>query len=251
MARTLLVRGMLAGLVAGALASVFAAAFGEPAVSSAIAFEYQRALAGGAAQGPQVVGRDIQASLGLLTAIVVYGVSLGGMFSLVFAVVYGRVREATPARTAVWLAAGAFAVVYLVPFVKYPANPPAVGRPDTIGMRTGLYVAMLAISLAGAVYSVWLSRRLDARLGSDGAALVSIGTYLAIVLAGGLLLPSVNEVPAGFPAVTLWNFRVASIGIQAISWATIGLLFGLLAQRALDPPRGRSGTAAAAPRSAR
>jgi hypothetical protein len=234
MARALLLRGMLAGLVAGVIAFVFARLFGEPSVSTAISFGSQRAAAGGAGPAMELVSRDIQSTLGLLTAVVVYGVALGGLFSLVFTVLYGRVREASPGLTARWLAAGAFAVVYLVPFLKYPANPPAVGRPETIGTRTALYVAMLVISLGGAVYALWLSRRLEGRLSRGGAALAGVAVYLLVVLAGVLLLPGVNEVPAGFPAVTLWNFRLASIGIQVITWATIGLVFGFLASRVME-----------------
>jgi len=40
-------------------------------------------------------------------------------------------------------------------------------------------------------------------------------------------------VPAAFPAVLLWKFRVAAIGMQVIMWTTLGLLFGNLAQRSL------------------
>ena len=231
---------MLAGLIAGGLAFGFARLFGEPSVGSAISFEEQQAAVAGTPYTTALVSRDIQSTLGLLTAVVVYGVAVGGLFALVFAAVYGRVRHASPATTALWLGAGAFVVVYLVPFLKYPANPPAVGRPETVGMRTALYVAMLAISVLGAVYALWFDRRLQARLGNGGAMLASIGAYLAIVVAGGLLLPGVNEVPARFPAVTLWDFRMASIGVQAISWAAIGLAFALLATRALDHPAVRS-----------
>ena len=233
MARALLLRGMLAGLVAGVLAFAFARVFGEPAVSTAISFESQRAAAEGASPAMALVSRDIQSTLGLLTAVVVYGVALGGLFAIVFTVVYGRVREASPARTAFWLGPGAFAVVYLVPFLKYPANPPAVGRPESIGTRTALYVAVLAVSLVGVAYALWLSKRLEPRLGSGGAMLAAAGVYIVVVLAGMLVLPGVNEVPAGFPAVTLWNFRMASLGIQMITWTTIGLLFGFLASRVM------------------
>src|SRR5262245_22885061 len=195
---------MLAGLVAGIAAFVFAWIAGEPAVGSAIWFEQQRAAASGAPPAMELVGRNLQATLGLLTAVVVYAVALGGLFSLAFAAVYGRVRRATPGRTAIWLAALTFAVVYLVPFLKYPANPPSVGRPETIGTRTALYVAMLAISVLAALLAIWLDRLLASRSGRRGAGPVPLAAYLAIALAGGLLLPSVNEVPAGFPAVTLW-----------------------------------------------
>jgi len=46
-------------------------------------------------------------------------------------------------------------------------------------------------------------------------------------------LPAINEVPDDFPAVLLWNFRIASIASQFVLWATIGIAFGLLAERAL------------------
>jgi hypothetical protein len=231
MTRSLLLRGMLAGLVAGALASGVARLFGEPWVSSAISFGEQQA---GTSSAVALVSRDVQGSLGLLAAVVVYGVALGGIFALVFAAVYGRVRQASPARTALWLGVAAFVVVYLVPFLKYPANPPAVGRPETIGLRTALYVSMLAISVLGALFALWLDRRVQGRLGSGGAVLTSVGSYLAIAVVGGWLLPAVNEVPSGFPAVTLWNFRIASVAIQAVQWTVIGLLFGYLATRAFD-----------------
>jgi predicted cobalt transporter CbtA len=48
-----------------------------------------------------------------------------------------------------------------------------------------------------------------------------------------LLLPTINEVGADFPAGVLWQFRIASLGTQAIMWAAIGILFGLTTQRAL------------------
>jgi hypothetical protein len=37
-------------------------------------------------------------------------------------------------------------VLFLVPALKYPANPPAVGDPETIYYRQTLYVIFIAIS---------------------------------------------------------------------------------------------------------
>ena len=145
MIRNLLVCGFIAGACGGLLATGFAELAGEPAINSAISFEEAQAEAAGQAPEPEMVSRDIQRSVGLLTAAVVYGLALGGLFALAFAAIYGRVGRVSPAKTALWLAAGAFVVVYLVPFLKYPANPPSVGNPDTIGHRTLLYVVMIAI----------------------------------------------------------------------------------------------------------
>jgi hypothetical protein len=57
------------------------------------------------------------------------------------------------------------------------------------------------------------------------------------MIAAGLVLPAVNEVPDEFPAAVLWKFRVSSLGAQFILWATLGLLFGALTQRAFAAGR--------------
>jgi|SRR5208283_885353 len=43
-----------------------------------------------------------------------------------------------------------------------------------------------------------------------------------------------NEVPERFPAATLWQFRLASLGGQAIMWASLGVLFGVAADRLVN-----------------
>ena len=233
MLRNLLICGLLAGLCAGLLAAGFAEAVGEPRVSRAIAFEQQRDRLAGIAPEQPIVSRAMQRTLGLLTATLVYGLALGGLFAIVFAVVYGRVGRASPARTSVWLALAAFVTVFLVPFVKYPANPPSVGDPSTIGTRTALYVTMLAISLLAGLSAVRLRAALCRRVSGPTATFVAGLQYLVLVVAAGLVLPPVNEVPAGFPAVTLYRFREASIGVQLVLWATIGLVFAATSQRVL------------------
>ena len=124
--RTLLVRGMLAGLAAGALALVFAWIFGEPQVGHAIAFEDQQARLAGAAPAPELVSRTVQETFGLAVAVGLIGLALGGLFSIAFALCYGRIGRFRPRATAALVAAGGFAAVELVPFLKYPANPPSV-----------------------------------------------------------------------------------------------------------------------------
>jgi hypothetical protein len=54
-----------------------------------------------------------------------------------------------------------------------------------------------------------------------------------VVVIAALALPAVNETPEGFPADVLWHFRIASLGAQMIMWATIGLGFGIFAERVL------------------
>ncbi|MBN3851452.1 CbtA family protein [Paraburkholderia sp. Ac-20342] len=227
----LLVRGMLAGIVAGLLTFSFARLAGEPQVDQAISFEEKAAAARGEAPEPELVSRETQAGLGLLTGVVTYGAAFGGLFSLVFAYAYGRAGALSMRALSAWLALGAFIALVIVPNIKYPANPPSVGDPETIGMRTGLFFLMIAISLVTMVFALKVRRRAVAKLGAWNGSIVAGLVFVAIIAAVQLSMPVINEVPAAFPAVLLWKFRVVAIGMQVIMWATIGLLFGALVER--------------------
>jgi predicted cobalt transporter CbtA len=246
MLRTLLICGLLAGLCGGLLGAGFAKVAGEPPLDRAIAWESARASAKGEAPHAALVSRTVQSGIGLLVGACVYGVSLGGLFALVFAGVYGRISRAGPARTALGLGATAFVVLYLVPFLKYPPNPPSVGDPATIGDRTALYFGMVTISVLAAIAAVRLRIQLVARLGGDAATLCAVGAFVVVVTAAALVMPGVNEVPATFPSTTLWAFREASIGVQLVMWTTIALVFGAAAGRVIERSSIRSSRAAAA-----
>jgi predicted cobalt transporter CbtA len=238
---------MLVGVVAGLLSFGFLRIYGEPQVDRAIAFETRMDEARHAAEHahgahtgahmseeePELVSRGVQAGLGLFVAVVVYSTAFGGLFALAFAFAYGRVPgDLSPRALSALLAGMGFVAVYLVPNLKYPANPPAVGSHETIGMRTALYFIMIAISLAAMIAAASLKRLCVPRFGEWNASLIVAAFYVVVVVLAGLLLPAVNEVPDGFPAAVLWQFRVAAIGSQLIMWATLGLLFGALTQRA-------------------
>jgi Probable cobalt transporter subunit (CbtA) len=240
----LLGRGLLAGLAGGLIAFAFAHTFGETAIDHAIVFEQARDAASGLPADPVLVSRRIQSSVGLLTATCVYGLALGGLFALVFAAAQGRVVRLRPRATAAALALAGYTIVFAVPFLKYPANPPGVGDPDTIGERTTLYLAAIGGSILAALVAYRVGRALAGRFEPWYAALGAAAVYVALVVATALALPAVHEVPKGFPADTLWRFRLASLGTQACIWTTLGLGFGVLADRLLLPrARHRSRTA--------
>lgn len=244
----LLLRGMLVGFVAALLSFGFLKLYGEPAVDKAIAFETQMDEAKAKAardeamtkgvpmpadkDEPALVSRPVQAGLGLFTGVLVYNVAFGGLFALAFALCYRRMGDFGPRTTAALLTISGLVAVYVVPMLKYPANPPSVGDPETIGARTGLYFSMIALSLAAMIGAWMLRNRLVRPLGAWDAALVACGAYVVAMAVVMLALPAVNEVPEAFPAVVLWQFRIASLGAQVLMWATIGLGFGALTERA-------------------
>jgi hypothetical protein len=222
---------MLAGLLAGLVAFVYAQYFAEPLIEQAIAFEAHRHELAGDPPDPELVSRAVQSTLGLLTGVVVYSTAIGGVLALVFAYAQGRLGRMRPRGTAALLATVAFIVLFLVPQIKYPANPPSIGDQQTIGVRTTLYFAMIVWSLIAAVGALLLGQRLMRHLDAWNAALCGAGVYILAVALGMFILPPVNEVPGDFPATLLWQFRIVSLGGHAVLLAVLGLVFGVLAER--------------------
>ncbi|MBB3646752.1 hypothetical protein FHX14_002951 [Rhizobium sp. BK619] len=233
MVGNLLLRGMLAGLIAGILVFAFAHIFGEPLVDAAIAFEEASAQAAGEAAEPEIVSRATQAGLGLFTGVMAYSVAVGGLFALAFAFVHGRVSNLSVRGTSAVIALAAFVAIVLVPAFKYPANPPAVGNADTIGVRTELFFLMIVVSLSALIAAVALSRRLSQRFGLWNGAIIAGIAYLVFIGLVLYLLPPINEVPENFSAMVLWRFRTTTLAMHAILWATLGLAFGALAEKRL------------------
>ncbi len=273
MAKQLVLRGLLAGAIAGLLAFVFARIFAEPQIQAGIDYESgrdaaQTALdkAAGMPTGPagtDIFSRTIQATLGIGVGMILFGIAMGALVAVTYAVCLGRVGNLRPRTLALLVAAGGFVSLYLVPFVKYPANPPSIGHPDTITERGGLYLLMVLCSVVFLVLAVWLGQRLQARWGNWNASLLAGATFMVatgIVMAmlpslGHLAtnaqqfgdratetpLPLINASGAivypGFPADVLFDFRLYSVAAQLILWGTIGLVFAPQAERLLRPSR--------------
>jgi hypothetical protein len=251
MARSFLIRGMLCGIAAGLLVFIVAKIFGEPNVDGAIGFEEQLAHLAGAAHEheEEIVSRDVQSTWGLFVGVMVYATALGGLFSLLYAYAWGRMGKLGARASAALLAGAAFIAIYVVPFAKYPANPPSVGNPDTIGSRTGLYFGMIVISIVAMIAAVNLGRALVRRWGNWNAAIAGGLAFLVLIGIAYALMPTVNEVPDGFPAALLWQFRTVAFALQLTLWTSLGLLFGWLTERSLSVhPAGNSRQMAAARR---
>jgi len=231
-------RGLAAGLLAGLLAGVFAFAFGEPQLDQAIALEEHSDSAHTRGADPhhaggamEELGRSTQ-KVGLFFATGLSGCFVGGIFGMAFAFFRGRLSAKSDWSRSLSLAAALFTGLALLPFLKYPSNPPGVGAPSTIGSRTSSYFAMVVLSLL-VVLAAWGAARLLRERGVSlpvRQAVVGVG-FAAIV---GLLLAVLPPAPdpGEFPAGLLWNYRMASLGTLFILWAVLGASFGALCERA-------------------
>lgn len=240
-------RGLAVGVLAGLLAGLFAFLVGEPLVQDAIDIEESKAVAHAgltfvpAHLSDVAVTRDAQRG-GLFLGNALYGVAMGVVFAAVFLLVRGRGRARSDWNLSLLIAACAFVALVALPFVKYPANPPAVGDPDTIGDRTWYYLILLAAGALSVLAAIRVGR-LAETAGREPwrrpVAMLATFSALAVVLV--LAMPDVDEVPADFPASLLWQFRLSSLGTQAIFWASLGIGFGIASDRAARRVHGTAG----------
>jgi Probable cobalt transporter subunit (CbtA) len=270
MEKRLILRGMIAGGFAGLLAALFTRIMAEPWIQKSI--DYQSASdpiedawrkARGLAPlppGPDILSRAVQRNLGAPVGLLVFGMAMGALFAVAFVLLYRRYGDQVSARTiAAGLAAAAFLAIYFVPFLKYPANPPAIGHPATIHARGDLYLGMVGVSIASMIGACFLSRHLISRWGGWNGAIATGIVFIAWIAIVMAIFPplghlhsnvvaygkQVTETPQpiyntagkliypGFPADVLFKFRLYSVLNQILLWSTIGLTFGLLAERAL------------------
>ncbi len=272
MEKRIILRGTLWGGLGGLLAFIFARIFAEPVIQRSIEYEGARDEAQeyldhpdgmpGMHEGVEVFSRSIQSNIGIGVGMIAFGVAMGALFAVAYCVVYGRFSKLPPATLALLLAGAMFFSLYLVPFLKYPANPPSIGHGETISQRTGLYLTMVVASVLILVLAVWLARRLQPRFGTWSATLMAGGGFIIVIAIVMLLLPSLGhlsvnaaeygnhatETPQplldpqgkivfpGFSADDLYLFRLYSVGAQLILWATIGLGFAPMANKLLGDP---------------
>ncbi len=231
--KTLLLRGLLAGLIAGLLAATVGYFVGEPQVDAAIAIEE----AAGHAHGPEATeghshGEDALVSrsgqkAGQFLALGLAGMAFGALFASAVNVARRFTKLSGP-QLSLTSAVLAWSAIVAVPFFKYPANPPAVGDPDTINERTWLWVAAVVLGLLAVAAAVAAYRALAA---PDTLRLVAgVAAFVVVTTVGYVLLPGVNEVADDFPATLLWNFRVASLAQTTTLWVALGLAFAALTE---------------------
>ena len=234
--RTLLY-AVIAGIVAGALVTLFHAIVTEPIIDQAIMLEEQRAAQGSTTeanhQEEPIVSRSFQKNGGLLIGYLLYGTTWALLFTLLFFPLQSRLGRFGLRRGALLLAALAWWAIIFVPFIKYPANPPAVGDPTTIGYRQNIYLTLLLLSAGSTGLVVWLGGALARWVRQPSWLIIMIG--LSVVGAVLVWLMPPNPDPITAPADLVFNFRIRSLVGLTLFWAIFGVTFGWLARRSAQP----------------
>jgi hypothetical protein len=201
------------------LGFIFARIFAEPVINKAIDYESGRDAALNALNhaagrpiapdGPEIFSRSIQSTIGIATGIIAFSTAMGALIAVAYLVMHGR-SKVRP-RNLAWMIAGfGFLGVYLLPFVKYPANPPAIGHSFTITTRGHLYLIMVAGSLILLGLAVWLARKLAPRFGLTGAVVLAAVAFLVVygVLIG--VLPSLGNLAANVAHTNQFGYARAA-----------------------------------------
>ena len=178
---------LLSGAIAGTLLGLINQVMVEPFVDDAIEIETQNIISEG-----EIVDRQEVNSIrlwqkgGAIVAGTILGTSIGALLGLVFVYARNSLPGSNDKKKGIILAGIMFFVLLLVPTLKYPSNPPAIGDPETIVYRQSLYIGMLAVSGFSALGLALLYRSINQK---ESKKVVIPLIYVAIVAIAFIILP--------------------------------------------------------------
>ena len=217
---------LVSGALAGTIHGIANLAIVEPYLDEAIGIENQNLFASGEEEDtPQFwveysSYRNWQKG-GQVLAGAILGTSMGALFGIVYALSRNSLPGKNDLRKTFVLAAVMWVTIYLIPFLKYPANPPTVGDAETVVLRSILYLSFIAISGFGAVGFYQLYKRLQTK--SKIAAFVGYAVFIVVVFA--LMPPNPDEVTA--PVDLVNGFRAMSVVAVSVFWVSLAAILGM------------------------
>ena len=226
----IILRSIAAGILGGLLAAAFVTLVGQNSIDAAIAIEEASVEVPGL-EDDEIFSRSTQIVGGFIAA-VFYGVFTGLAFGTIFSFVRHRIRVADDFRRSILLAAAAFVAMALIPAMKYPANPPAVGNPDTVNQRSILFFSLLGASILAVIATGMAFGQLRARFDQPTAVAGALVFAVAVFVLLMVVWPSnPDEINPEVPAQLIWRFRLQSLATLAISWGVLGVGLGWLLTR--------------------
>jgi hypothetical protein len=212
--------GALAGTIHGAANLVFV----ESYLDEAIGIENQNLFASGEEEDTPAFWveydayRDWQKG-GQVLAGAILGTSMGGLFGIVYVLSRNALPQGSDLKKSIILAAVMWLTIYIIPFLKYPANPPTVGDPETVVLRSILFLSFIVLSGFGAVGFFQLYKRLQSK---KIAAFAGYGIFIVVIFV--LMPPNPDEVTAPMDLVN--GFRAMSVVAVTTFWISLPIIFG-------------------------
>ena len=221
---------LISGAFAGTIHGTVNFAIVEPYLDQAIGIENQNLFLSGEEKDTpefwvEYEGYRVWQKSGQILAGVILGTSIGALFGIVFALSRNSLPGNNDVKKALVLAGVMWFTMFVIPFLKYPANPPTVGDPETVVLRSILYLSLIAISGFGAVGFYKLSQKF--KNSRKLTALIGYGIFISVVF---FTMPeNPDEIAAPMDLVN--EFRIMSfLGVTSF-WISIGVILGFFWNR--------------------
>lgn len=221
-----LLSGAFAGFIHGSVNFVIV----EPYLDQAIGIENQNLFDSGEEEDTaefwvEYEGYRTWQKSGQILAGVILGTSVGALFGIVFALSRNSLPGNHDVRKSLLLAGIMWFTLYLIPFLKYPSNPPTVGDAETVALRAILYISFIMISGIGALLFYKLSKKFE-----NNKKIVSLIGYGVFISTMFFIMPeNPDEITAPMNLVN--EFRLMSVLGVSSFWISVGMILGLFWNR--------------------
>ena len=217
---------LISGSLAGAIHGTVNFTIVEPYLDQAIGIENQNLFASGEEEdNPQFWAEyesyRIWQKSGQVLAGIILGIAMGSLFGIVFALSRNSLPGKNDVTKSLILAGLMWLTIYIIPFLKYPANPPTVGDGETVMLRAILYVSFIALSGIGVVIFYKLSQKLQNNKKYFGL----FGYVIFITILFFVMPENPDEITAPMNLVN--EFRLMSVLGVSSFWLSVGLILGL------------------------
>jgi predicted cobalt transporter CbtA len=212
------------GVIAGIILAFLNLGIVEPTIDKAIALEVQKQVSSGEnVNMSELIDYRYWQKAGAFAGGAIYGAGLASLFGVVFVFARSKLPGKNNKQKAVLLAGIMWLVLFLMVALKYPANPPAVGDPETIYYRETLYVGYIMISGLAALGMavIWIRTRMNSK------KIIIPLMYAAIMVTAYVVMPS-NPDKIEISIDLIQTFRILTAITIGIFWGILGIIFGSL-----------------------
>lgn len=220
-----LVVALISGAIAGTVFGLINLVLVEPYLDKAIGIEVQNSI-----NADEEVNLEEHVSYrfwqkgGQVAAGTILGMTFGSLLGIVF--VFGKkiisgsnIKKALVLSGVIWL------VIFIIPTIKYPANPPTVGDPDTIYYRQFLSISFILISGFTALGLSIIYTKIKSKI---SIKFLTVSIIYTIVMIGVFIVTPPNPDKITAPTDLVNGFRIMSMLTMTIFWIILGLTFGLI-----------------------
>jgi predicted cobalt transporter CbtA len=212
------------GVIAGIILALLNLGIVEPTIDKAIALEVQKQVSSGEnVNMSELIDYRYWQKAGAFAGGAIYGAGLASLFGVIFVFARNKLPGKNNKQKAIFLAGIMWFVLFLMMALKYPANPPAVGDPETIYYREILYVTYIMISgfAALGLAVIWIRTNMNSK------RIIIPLIYAAIMVTAFVVMPS-NPDKIEISMDLIQTFRIFSAMTIGVFWGVLGITFGSL-----------------------